>query len=275
MNEANVQWVVVTDLDGTLLNHYSYDYAGALEAIHVFQQHRIPIVFNTSKTFSESRAYQQALDISAPFIVENGSCIFLPTSQFPHAPANANTRNGYWAVMMGKTHNEICQMLAEIETPASNYQRLSQCSVEQAIDMTGLSKEQAVKAIEREYSEPLIWQADNEALVSFKQQLKTRGLTTEQGGRFLHVLGDCDKGRSMQALATCFDKKVRFIVLGDSANDASMLAIADIPVIVKSPSNDVLKKQFAGAIQTEKEAPQGWTEAIDAAIRQISGEADE
>ena len=37
MSEGKVQWLVVTDLDGTMLNHHSYDFAAAGVAVHLLQ----------------------------------------------------------------------------------------------------------------------------------------------------------------------------------------------------------------------------------------------
>ncbi|HHJ53507.1 MAG TPA: HAD-IIB family hydrolase, partial [Caldithrix abyssi] len=73
MSENKKNWVVFTDLDGTLLDAQTYSYLPALEAIQLLKEKHIPLIFCTSKTFSEARALQQQMGISDPFIVENGS----------------------------------------------------------------------------------------------------------------------------------------------------------------------------------------------------------
>ena len=45
--------IVFTDLDGTLLDHHTYDYSPALPALAKLQEKQIPLVFCTSKTAAE------------------------------------------------------------------------------------------------------------------------------------------------------------------------------------------------------------------------------
>lgn len=262
----DVQWLVITDLDGTLLNHQSYAYDASLTAITDLQDNNIPVIINTSKTYDETVAIRQTLGLSDPFVVENGSCLFLPKSQFT-APLDAELRDDYWAVVLGVRQQKITDILKNIEVTDEQCIRLSQCSVKQAVALTGLNEAQAEQAISREFSEPLIWKADEAALSVFQQQLEAHGLTTLQGGRFLHVIGDCDKGVASTRLIEYYDnsvtsKNTRIIALGDSANDAAMLTVADISIIVNSPSNHQLSKLVSADIQTESAAPEGWREAI-------------
>ena len=46
-------YLIFTDLDGTLLDHFSYSHAPADQLIPVLQHAGIPIIINTSKTFAE------------------------------------------------------------------------------------------------------------------------------------------------------------------------------------------------------------------------------
>ena len=93
--------MLVTDLDGTLLDHDSYDYAAARPCIEHLDELGWPLVLSSSKTASEMKALREALGNSAPFVVENGSAIFIPEGAFgakgigeivciPTAPAIAN-----------------------------------------------------------------------------------------------------------------------------------------------------------------------------------------
>jgi len=77
-------WLIFTDLDGTLLDHYSYQADAALVAVRALQARQVPIVFNTSKTLEECESLATRLAIAAPFIVENGSAIYLPKYRHAH-----------------------------------------------------------------------------------------------------------------------------------------------------------------------------------------------
>jgi mannosyl-3-phosphoglycerate phosphatase len=273
MVERTVQWLVITDLDGTLLDHHSYAYAAALTTITELQEKNIPVILNTSKTYAETITIRQTLGLCDAFIVENGSCLYLPKEQFS-APPDAVSRDDYWAIVMGAPQPEISEALQQLRLTDQQCIRLSCCSIEQAVALTGLSETQAAQAISREFSEPLIWQADDAALQAFQKQLEVYGLTTLQGGRFLHVIGDCDKGRASVRLLECYGDRVKpetvkVIALGDSANDAAMLAVADIAIIVNSPSNHQLSKLVCADILTKAAAPQGWQEGISTALTQL------
>ena len=77
--------LVVTDLDGTLLDHFNYSFDKAREALSRLAELGIPLIPNTSKTSAELRQLRQELETDAPFIVENGSAIFLPRNKLPPA----------------------------------------------------------------------------------------------------------------------------------------------------------------------------------------------
>ena len=75
--------VVFTDLDGTLLDHHSYSWAAAEEALKELERRRVPLVLVTSKTRAEVEALQRKLGSVQPFVTENGGGIFIPHGYFP------------------------------------------------------------------------------------------------------------------------------------------------------------------------------------------------
>ena len=46
-------YIIFTDLDGTLLDHRTYTYEPALEALSVIKSHQIPLILTSSKTKAE------------------------------------------------------------------------------------------------------------------------------------------------------------------------------------------------------------------------------
>jgi len=262
------QWLVVSDLDGTLLNHHDYAFDAAQIAIAELKEKGIPVILNTSKTYAETVTIREQLGIGDPFIVENGSCLYLPVEQFDR-PQHARQRDAYWELVLGATQKKIDDALQLLDLGDDHCIRLSRCSVAEAVALTGLTEAQAEQAIAREFSEPLIWQAGETALAELQQQLDRFGLTTLQGGRFLHIIGACDKGLATRRLAEQYAGEVKIIALGDSANDAAMLSKADISIIVASPSNHQLRKLVTADIQTEAPAPEGWKEGTKIALNRI------
>ena len=266
--DQSTQWLVVSDLDGTLLNHHDYAFDAAKVAIAKLKEKGIPVVLNTSKTYAETVTIREQLGIGDAFIVENGSCLYLPVEQFD-CPQHAVQRDAYWELVLGATQKKIDDALQLLDLGDDHCIRLSRCSVAEAVALTGLSEAQAEQAIAREFSEPLIWQVGETALIQLQQQLDRFGLSTLQGGRFLHIIGACDKGQATRRLAEQYAGDVSIIALGDSANDAAMLAEADISIIVNSPSNHQLRKLVTADIQTDAPAPEGWKEGTKIALNRI------
>ena len=73
--------LIFTDLDGTLLDE-KYRYEVSRPAVQWLKSLNFPVIFCSSKTFAEQEFYRTALDISAPFIVENGNAVFIPQNYF-------------------------------------------------------------------------------------------------------------------------------------------------------------------------------------------------
>ena len=74
MIENSSNWVV-SDVDGTLMDH-SYDLSPAKETIKKLQKLSIPVILCTSKTASEVKVIRKELNLTDPYIVENGAAIY-------------------------------------------------------------------------------------------------------------------------------------------------------------------------------------------------------
>ena len=58
--------IVFTDLDGTLLDHHTYDHSPALPALAKLQEKQIPLVFCTSKTAAEIISFRTEIENEDP-----------------------------------------------------------------------------------------------------------------------------------------------------------------------------------------------------------------
>lgn len=269
------RWLVVTDMDGTLLNHHDYDSAAARPVLQQLEQMHIPVIFNTSKTFNELYKLADQLHNRHPFILENGSAIALPehyfSPEFQHEYLpDTDSKAGYKIKITGADIESINSFLNEVRPHAINF---NQCNLEQAVELTGLSPSEASHAQNRQYSVALIF-SHTEKEATFIRQAQQAGFSTLRGGRFLHVLGRCDKGSSMQILKELYsrydNKSYGIIALGDSQNDEHMLQQSDAAVVVKSPSSDRLKLTRPDIIYTQQSAPHGWAEGVLAALKSLN-----
>ena len=261
-------WIVVTDLDGTLLDHSSYSFAPAVPALQRLCEQGIPLVLNTSKTRMELASLRQHLGITHPFVVENGSAVYVPPGYFVPPPADTIQLDDYECRVLGVQYQRLLSRL-DLLRPRYRFTSFSEMSAEQLAESCGLSVEQARLALAREFSEPLLWQDSEDALLSFKRELRSFGLGTLRGGRFLHVLGQVDKGLSLDWLRQAYSHsegdEVRVVSLGDSSNDIAMLEGADLAVVVRSPAHAPPQFEAKGRrVVSEREGPAGWADAIHA-----------
>ena len=74
MIENSSLWVV-SDVDGTLMDH-SYDLTPAKQTIKILQNLSIHVILCTSKTASEVKVIRKQLNLTDPYIVENGAAIY-------------------------------------------------------------------------------------------------------------------------------------------------------------------------------------------------------
>ena len=268
--------LVVSDMDGTMLNHMDYEYEAVIPILEKLQVMQIPLILNTSKTFAELRDWVTTLDIQHPFIVENGSAIFIPYGYFPQHILEDDQLDGVsypgYQVLINGTTIDTLQAFLQQQRPAAI--DFSACSLEQAMALTGLNEQQARDAQNRQFSIPLSFQQQAEQQ-EFARRAVESGFSVLRGGRFLHLLGHTDKGSSMQRLKqlyeSCYQADYGVVALGDSPNDKAMLEQSDLAVIVKSPSSDLFKVTGIKCIRTRQQAPQGWVEGVLTALNFLDG----
>lgn len=254
--------LVVTDLDGTLLDHHTYSYAPALPALHQLEALGTPVIFCSSKTAAEIVPLRQQMAITAPYVCENGAAV-----------AGLSDHDGASAEVLGVEFPVIAAFLGQVRRDYHfKFTGFSDMSDQEVVDCTGLTLAEAALAKRRQYSEPLIWQDSEANKAIFLQLVAKAGLQALQGGRFLTVAGDTDKGRAVDWLRDFYQRKVakpvQVIALGDSPNDEAMLDAADIAVIIKSDKSSGIYPRRAGRIiRTEERGPEGWCAAITALLK--------
>ena len=71
-------FVIFSDLDGTLLDHNTYSFDAAKQALESIEDKEIPLILCTSKTRGEIEYYRELINNKHPFISENGGGIYIP-----------------------------------------------------------------------------------------------------------------------------------------------------------------------------------------------------
>lgn len=247
--------LVFSDLDGTLLDHDSYDYTPALPALAALHRVGAGVVLATSKTAAEVAPLRATLGLTDwPAIVENGAGVL-------DAGAKATGDD-----------SDYRRIRAILATLPAGFQGFGDVTAQDVADITGLSLPAARAAQQRWFSEPGLWKGDAATLDAFMTAAQAAGLHARQGGRFLTLSMGGTKADRMGALIARYAPRTT-IALGDAPNDAEMLETADFGVIVANPHAPPLpplRGEGAGRIiRTTAPGPHGWSQAIFALLHRL------
>lgn len=265
--------LIFSDLDGTLLDHHTYSFQPALRSMQALKTLAIPCILNTSKTFAELKTLREELDHKDPFIVENGAAVYIPKSLPITTDEPLEDVGEYWLKAFGPKRSTLIQLTDE-KKQSFSFERFSDMNWKEVVSHTGLSESKAMLAMEREFTEPMIWTDSQKALETFSKALKPFGIQVQRGGRFTHLMGEhCDKAKAMLWLSKLYERHygapVTTMALGDGENDVGMLSQADIPVVVRSPVHvppEVPNRRDVWL--TDAYGPTGWAQAIDLALQE-------
>jgi len=260
--------LVVTDLDGCLLDSDTYSYEAARPALAELARTRTPLVLCSGKTRAEMQALARELELSHPFIVENGGAIVFPSGSFDGDVPGARSDGDVRVIALGAPRTRLALQLRELASLAGVRARgFADMSVEELQELTGLSTAGAELALQREYDEPFLLE-DETAVPAMEHAASARGLQLSHGGRFHHLTGASDKGQAVRALLALyrrFGAAHRSAGLGDAETDLPLLRSVDRPVVV--PRRDgtpdpVLAAHLRDAERAPLPGPAGWNEAV-------------
>jgi mannosyl-3-phosphoglycerate phosphatase len=110
--------LIFTDLDGTLLDHDTYDFSPALPALAALRAAQVPLILCSSKTFAEMKYWGEVLDLHHPFISENGGALVVPKNYFIQLPETAAERDGHSLILTGVGYSALRNAL--VETPRTH-----------------------------------------------------------------------------------------------------------------------------------------------------------
>ena len=277
----DLQYLIFTDLDGTLLDHHTYSWRPAAKALALAHQRQVPVMLNTSKTLDEVLALRRTLENQDPFVIENGAAFFLPEILSANLMRYFGTQLQNHNPELVKLDNQRLQKI-EFGIPRADilnhlkllkdrygwlFEGFSQWSIAELQEHTGLSQEAAKMAANRAYSEPILWQDSDAAYRSFSIEINALGLQLLKGGRFIHVQGKHTKATPLSDLVhnLAGNRQCKIVALGDNENDRAMLSVADVAVCIKSPVAKPLEFEHhtGKLIYSKEEGPAGWAEVVN------------
>jgi len=230
--------IIFTDLDGTLLDD-EYSFANIQTTISRLLSLDVQIVFCSSKTRSEIEFYRKKLEITDPFISENGAAIFIPREHFKIGHSYSLRTSQYDIVKLGIPYAVVKRKIWKIR-------KVCKCKIAGFGDMTieeiakdaKLTLELAKLAKQREYTEP--FQIREGCIEDFLRALRKEGLDCTRGGKYWHIVGNHNKGKAVSILKGFFSEEyseLKTFGLGDQLNDLEMLKVVDNAVFIKEGAN--------------------------------------
>jgi mannosyl-3-phosphoglycerate phosphatase len=247
--------VIFSDLDGTLLDHHTYNFTPAVPMLGILKKFDIPLIIVTSKTKKEVIRLQQLLEIDHPFIIENGAGIIIPKD------------DDYEVIALGYGYDYVREAF-ERYAKVVDMRGFYEMSLDEIIEYTELPQQQALDAKARLFTEPFILN-DPSKLETLELMAEQDDLEIVKGGRFYHLITKGqDKAKAIEKMRRYFEDKrdddFQTIALGDSYNDLSMLKSVDIPVLIPHPDGSFMPCQIPNLIRAPFPGPKGWNITLKA-----------
>ena len=266
----NMQLLVYTDLDGSLLDHHHYSHEAADTMLVELESMHVPVIPATSKTAAELLEIRKELNNDHPFIIENGAAVYIPENYFRTRPQDTAIVNEFWVKTFTEPRQHWQLLLQSMNRDFEDaYTTFQEAGVKGIMEMTGLEPGKAVQASMRDYGEPVFWRGTEMEKEKFIKRLEDHGAVVLQGGRFLHVSGACNKGSALRWLTRLYQsdnpgQSFITIATGDSQNDVAMFEAADIALIIRSPVNEMpVIDQHQHCFRSSDFGPKGWVEGMN------------
>lgn len=256
--------IVFTDLDGTLLDHETYDWSPARPALDALRGSGYCLVLASSKTAAEIAPLRAELGFAhCPAIVENGAGLLQP----------GDADDGFDAA----DHRRILQALATLPGALrQHFAGFSDWSAEEIARRTGLAPHAARNAAKRQYSEPGTWSGSADDFTRFTRALQSTGIVAQKGGRFVTLSFGATKAERMVEIVTRMRKSepnLLAVALGDAPNDIAMLEQADMGFIIRNDSHQgipPLKEEKSGRVaRSTGIGPAGWNECVLSVVAEL------
>ncbi|MEC7755415.1 MAG: HAD-IIB family hydrolase [Bacteroidota bacterium] len=261
--------IVFTDLDGTLLDLKSYSYARSREAVEFLQNREIPLVFCSSKARAEQLAYQEALGVHHPFIVENGSAIYIPKGYFKQPiPFNTYHINQFEVIVVGEPVETIREAIANLrENLRLSFLCYCDLPAEEVSMYLGMDLNSARRAMQREFSESILQGSLSQR---FFTELDKVGFRSIPGSRFQTIVSkQAHKGRAIELLLKLYEQEwgeVWSYGVGDHVNDYEMFKAVNEPALVQRPNGEWAMLEEPCARLINAIGPEGFSQAVYAMV---------
>ncbi len=261
-----MNWLIVTDLDGTLLDDdYLYNQAAqALDTIaDTYPDARTALV--SSKTPAEMIELAGRCSSDPMLIFENGSGMAW-REQVLCRPGSER-QQGFEIECFGTPYPEVVATLRSLRFQHDfPFRGFSDMTPAEIAELTGLSFSGAEKARQRIGSEPVCFTGSEQSLEAFRLALAEQNLSLVLGGRFHHVGSDLNKGRAVarlwRLLRFQFGIHPKTLACGDAPNDLEMMERADHAIVFPTRGGGYLEPANPNILRAPMAGPSAWLDAV-------------
>jgi mannosyl-3-phosphoglycerate phosphatase len=149
-------------------------------------------------------------------------------------------------------------------------------SLDQIVQLTGLSQGDAKQAKAREFSEPFMTPKNITPEV-LQDAVEDMGFKVVIGDRFSHLIGgEAGKGLAVDRIVHLYHPQDNAVApgatlgLGNSPNDLDMLKHVDRPIVLPGPSGPHPRLATYGWTIAPAPAPEGWQSAVETALAALN-----
>ena len=259
-------WLLITDLDGTLLDGTYPQREAALAIDSVARAYpEVSVVLASSKTLREMVRIGALCD-SDPFLLfENGVGCAWRESRL--CGSGDQQLAGFEVRCSGIGYTDLRAQLEDLRTRGGyRFRGFADMTSSEVAERTGLDLASAEAARDRLASEPICWEDDKAALGRFAEELAAAGLRLDRGGRFHIVTSGHGKQKAVRDLIRRirYQTGQRFATLacGDAPNDLDMLVHADRALVFPRATGDYLLPKGANVWHAPKAGPATWLACV-------------
>jgi mannosyl-3-phosphoglycerate phosphatase len=268
--------IVFTDLDGTLLDQNTLSYQASLPTLRKLQALKMPVILCSNKTRAEVEPLWRELGLEEPFIIENGGAICFNPNSLPSPLESARFDGRLNVLELGSPIGELRAGLAEAARRLHvRVRSFSDLNAKDIIELTGLPRQRAQAAAQREYDEPfLIDEPGRERMLA--TALRMKGFTVTKGERFFHLSRGSDKGKAARLLTDLYGKdgsSYLSVGLGNSASDLALLLAVERAILIRNPDrswDSTITQHIPGIRKTMRIGPEGWAESVEKILAELA-----
>ncbi len=282
--------VVVTSVDGSLLDPETQGCGPARQALAALERRSIPLILASQRTRAQLEEIRHQLHLEHPFLSENGMAIYLPEQYFPESILDQTWQHQppYYVRALGLPYANLRQILqairAELQVDLVGF---GDWRTEELAVALGITPKAAELAQDREYSEVFSYAGDPERLqVTLQNQEQDLGgfrfelkpfapamawPTSDLSQWFLTAWATGQEVESALSMATrillsCYQRHLGTVVslgIGSRPEDRGFLAHVRRRVVLPGPHQDqVWTGEEEGWRRAELPGPEGWNEAV-------------